>query len=405
MILFVIILIILFIEIIIFLFVKELKKSFKWIITSKDELPIFSKNKFDIFLEESYSADLGWDRKPGTKGVEDNKGIKTYFEITQEGYRKSTNKFDNSKIATFGDSYTFCRYVSDDKTWQHYLENLCKTHVRNFGVGNYGLDQAFLKFEKTELDSENKIIIFSIVPETISRIHSYWKHYLEFGNIFSFKPRFKLDENNEITKVDNFLTNNKDIEKIYGNIDKVKMHDFFYKEKFIKRMFKFPYSISFLKFFKLNTKIFYYLINDLLLKKIFKDNLNKKFYYKALEQIIIKNIVDSNDYYLIDDMNLLLRKMIFKYDQIINTLDKKMIILIIPQKYDLLVLKKNYYSNFFKNMSDKVEVIDLTESFTNHKDINSLYIDDKYAGHLSERGNKLVSDEIFKYLDRNSIKW
>ena len=40
-----------------------------------------------------------------------------------------------------------------------------------------------------------KIVVFAFVPETISRINSYWKHYSEFGNKFGFKPFYKLEKN------------------------------------------------------------------------------------------------------------------------------------------------------------------------------------------------------------------
>ncbi len=393
-----------FFEILIFFLVKILKKNFKWIITNNDEQPKFDNERFNNFIKNNFSRELGWDRRPGSKGIENNLGKISHFTISEHGYRNSENNFNNSKISTFGDSYTFCRYVSDNETWQHYLENIYKTHVRNYGVGNYGLDQAFLKFEKTKLEEENKLLIFSIVPETISRIHSYWKHYLEFGNIYSFKPKFCLDKDHEIIKLDNYLIDKK-IENIYEKLDYVRENDFFYKNKFLKRMFKFPYTVSFVKSFNFNIRIFYNLIKDLLLRKINKGDENKKFYYEALKLVIIKNIIDADNYYLKDEMKFLLKEVILKYNKIINKLNKKMILLIIPQKYDLLFLKKRNYSKFFKEISNEVDVIDLTCCFSKHKDINSLYIDDKYAGHLSKIGNKLVSDEINKYIESNNIQW
>ena len=121
-----------------------------------------------------------------------------------------------------------------------------QTHVRNFGVGNYGIDQAFLKFEKMNCHNKD-VIIFGVVPETISRIHSYWKHYLEFGNIFSFKPKFYINEKNEIKKINNYLIRNQNISSIKKNIDYVKSVDYFYKKKFLNRIFKFPYILFLLK--------------------------------------------------------------------------------------------------------------------------------------------------------------
>ena len=394
-----------FIEFLIFILVKIFKKNFKWIITHTDEFSGLNSEKLDIFLSGSYSEDLGWDRKPSTKGIEKNKDITTNFEITANGFRKSCNKFSHSKIATFGDSYAFCRYVNDDETWQHYLEHKINTHVRNFGVGNYGIDQAFLKFDKTQLDNENEFVMFAVVPETISRVHSYWKHYLEFGNILSFKPRFLLNKNNEVIKINNYLSKYKTVSSIRNNIEEIKLNDFFYKIKFLKRMFKFPYSISFLRYPKLNIQIFGYLFADMFFKKLLNDDLKKNFYNQAVKKIIIKNIIEADNYYLIDNMKLLLEKIIYKYDKIINKIEKKMLILIIPQKYDLLELKQKNYKSFFKHMSKNINILDLTDVFVNQKNINSLYIEDNYAGHLSKIGNQLVASEVYKYLKEENIKW
>lgn len=405
MILLKLILIIIFFEILIRILVKIFKKKFQWIITKEDEKPKVNNIKYEKFFNENFSEDLGWDRKPGTKGEEINNENKTYFQISKEGYRKSVNNFNNSKIATFGDSYAFCRYVSDSQTWQHYLEIACKTHVRNFGIGNYGLDQAFLKFEKQNLEEENKIVIFSIVPETISRIHSYWKHYLEFGNIFSFKPRFILDEKKQIIKLDNFLKKRPMSDEFFENLEKVKKNDFFYENKFKKRIFKSSYLLSFLRFPRLNFFLFYYLLINLFFSKSSENKLKNKFYYKALKVIITQNIIDANGYYLNKDMSLLLKKLIMKYNNLIKGFKKKLIILIIPQKFDLLILKKKNYVDFFKEISSDVDIIDLTDTFIEHYDINSLYIDDKYAGHLSEEGNKLVSEGILKFFKEKNIKW
>lgn len=56
----------------------------------------------------------------------------------------------------------------------------------NFGVGNYGVDQALLRYEKTELTNSIEHVILGFVPETICSINSSWNHYVEFGNFFSF---------------------------------------------------------------------------------------------------------------------------------------------------------------------------------------------------------------------------
>ena len=95
-------------------------------------------------------------------------------------------------ISVFGDSFAFCRYVNDNETWQYNLSKKHKTNILNFGVGNYGLDQAFLKYLKVSKKIKTSKVVFCVVPETIARVFSYWKHFREFNNIFAIKPLINL---------------------------------------------------------------------------------------------------------------------------------------------------------------------------------------------------------------------
>ena len=58
--------------------------------------------------------------------------------------------------------------------------------------------------------------------------------------------------------------------------------------------------------------------------------------------------MEADQYYLNKRMTLLLEKMIIEYNEIIKSMNKSMIVLIIPQKYDLLNLKQRNYVNFYK---------------------------------------------------------
>ena len=68
---------------------------------------------------------------------------------------------------------------------------------------------------------------------------------------------------------------------------------------------------------------------------------------------------------------------------------------IFPQLYDLKLKTRVNYQSFFKNFKNQ-KIIDLTSNFLKQKNINSLYINDKYGGHLSYKGNKLVAKELIK---------
>ena len=82
-----------------------------------------------------------------------------------------------------------------------------KFNILNFGIGNYGTDQAILRYQYSKLSKSTNKVILGIVPEHICRIQSEWKHFFEFGNIHGFQPKFYL-KNNKIFLKKNPLNNN-----------------------------------------------------------------------------------------------------------------------------------------------------------------------------------------------------
>ncbi len=80
----------------------------------------------------------------------------------RNGNRKMVNYPDRPcRINTYGDSYTQCAQVSDGETWQEVLAALFREPVRNFGVGGYGVYQAYrraMRVEATGLAAEYIIL-------------------------------------------------------------------------------------------------------------------------------------------------------------------------------------------------------------------------------------------------------
>ncbi len=54
------------------------------------------------------------------------------------------------RINTYGDSFTQCHQVSDGETWQEYLAAHLGEPMRNFGVGGYGVYQAYRRMLREE---------------------------------------------------------------------------------------------------------------------------------------------------------------------------------------------------------------------------------------------------------------
>jgi len=389
-----IVLIFLVIEIILFIFFKNLKKKFSWIINKKDLYPYFDKKRFNNFKKKRYDKFLGWDNKPKTISYDLNNKKKVKFEIDKKGFRKLSKKNKKQLIASFGDSYVFCRQVKDENTWQEYISKSEKYNILNYGVGNYGLDQAILKYSKTKLKKQTKFVIQGFVPETINRIQSQWKHFIEFGNLHGFKPVFRLREN-KLELVKNPLDKKTRIDQIPKIINNLVESDRFYKDKFQNYLLDFPYMFYFIKNFRFNLSLF---INFILFKvsKLFK---NKDNLIDILFSIVVKkNIQLSHSLYNELYSQQLFKKIIERFILIANRKKHKPILIIFPQLMDLKLNKSNFlYIDFFNSMKKNIDIINLTPYFKN-KNLNKLFTNDKYGGHLSKFGNKFVSKIIKKKL-------
>jgi len=366
-------------------------KEIKWLITNKNTIKLFNKNKFNNFKKKNYNYELGWDKKKNRKNFDLIDGKKISYSIDQNGYRKSSYSKKINTITTFGDSYTFCRQVKNSQTWQELISKNKNEFVSNYGVGNYGLDQSYLKFKKTKINKNSKIIIFSFVPETICRIQSAWKNYLEFGNIHGFKP-FCILKNNRLIIKKNPLKSFHKFNNLQNIINYTKRIDRFYKEKYLKYYIKFPYVISFFKNFKFNIKFFYLILKNGKIKN-FKI-LNRKIFPVIMEN----NIKLSHSLYKEKYSQKILEKLIYKINSNINNQNKRCYFLIIPQLNDLKSSSRLNYQKFFDSLKIKYKILDLTKDFLKIKDYQKFYINDKYGGHLNKKGNKFISRIIIKHL-------
>ncbi len=81
--------------------------------------------------------------------------LSSYIYHPRDGYRKMFHYADMPcRINTYGDSYTQCAQVSDGETWQEVLAAHFREPIRNFGVGGYGVYQAYLRAMRTEKKKE-----------------------------------------------------------------------------------------------------------------------------------------------------------------------------------------------------------------------------------------------------------
>ena len=145
-----------------------------------------------------YDEWLGWAYRPN---VTRQAGT---FTINRAGFR-SQRDFDKSppadslRIAVFGDSFTAGDDVSDEEVWGYLLEaelNAAgiRTEVLNFGVGAYGMGQAYLRWQQLGKSFAPDIVIFGLQPENLKRNLNVFRQLLHRSGPPFSKPRFALSE-------------------------------------------------------------------------------------------------------------------------------------------------------------------------------------------------------------------
>jgi len=376
------------IELIIRKIILNINRHFQWLIIKKDEKPVLSKTGLQKFFSHGYDSELGWDRKPNTSHEEIGKYGKTFWSIDEKGCRKNsfveTNKI---KISCYGDSFTFGRQVNDDETWEYYLSELTNSNVLNFGVGNYGVDQALLKLKREFSKNPTELVILGVVPDTIQRILSVWKHYYEYGNTFGFKPRYKISKN-ELVVVKNYINTESKFKNYKNFLNEIKKEDYFYKNKFKKEIITFPYSINFLKNFKRNFGI---------ILRVYKNK-------DALEIIMKRNLEWRIKLFNDNKSTNLLVKIIQEYVNFSKQVNFEPIFVFLPQKDDILFIKRNF--NFYKDTVNEIRkihdliYIDILDELLEYENLNELYSENsEYGGHYSRLGNEIVAKIIFKKLN------
>lgn len=416
-----------FSEIILNLIVSKLRrfydKSYLWqkkqiitnIITRElDLIPKYSKNEYLAYKFFFQDKELGSTNRENIKNIaiyyKNKKKIVSHYSIGKKGERQNRLKYESNLFSSYGDSLCFCRFVNDNQTWQYFLSKKIKKKINNYGVGNYGLDQAYLRFKR---NYQNKIdrpknVIFLFGPETLRRNLSLWKHYYEFGNYFYTKPAFIFNKNKK-----KFFLNKNSINKMKENIDfkkiinSTKKKDIFYSLKFKKYLWEFPYLLSLLKnpirksslllFFgyKLIKKKYKFRIQLFERLKIYQDlnNLGGLYFdFKdKVEMYKNKNYINST-VHIMNRIKYFCKKNNIKYHMFI-----------VPSFYDLQYYKKNkkikkYYESLLLNAQKKnLKLYDLTNELIKF-DSEKISADETYGGHLNEYGNKIISNLIFNLI-------
>ncbi len=364
-----------------------LRQECVWLITKSDLNPKIDAEGLNAFMEHGWDSELGWVRKPNTRHGEQGKdNVRTSYSLNAVGARKNPH-FENRppEIVAHGDSYTFARQVNDAEAWPHVLSELLDVNVANYGVGNYGLDQALLRLERESASQAPKVMIIGVVPETMCRILSVWKHFSEYGNIFGFKPRFhvkdgKLElQRNPVDSFEKFF-------QISSLIPEIKSTDYFFENKFKSDMLTFPYAVSIARTWRRSLR---------LMAAAFSDRIGLTT-DRAFIQIMERNIDLTSSLYRAPEATALFDAICDRFVAYAQSKGATPILIMIPQMLDLEHIRAgdHYYRPVLEEISNKLTVLDLAPAILSHANPDDLYIHDRYGGHMSALGNKIIAEAI-----------
>jgi len=128
----------------------------------------------------TFDSELGWVLKDSFRhdGVDRSR---TYYHYEPSEARRHINfAGEPCRIHTYGNSFTHCDQVSDGETWQEYLAAHLQEPIGNYGVGGYGVYQAYLRMRRVESADPAEYVILNIWCDDHFRNLDAWRT-IRFG--------------------------------------------------------------------------------------------------------------------------------------------------------------------------------------------------------------------------------
>ena len=331
--------------------------------------PKVSQN-YEVYLKKRHDI-LGWDTSSGN----DNKRF-----IDKYGARIDYSSFNLSHycIDVYGDSFTY-GYWEPQKAWASILSELVKCRVRNFGVGGFGSDQAYIKFLNNKNHSE--IVFLNHLSENIIRNVNQYRNFIYPSDVYKFKPRFILQDN-KLNLISIPKITEQNISDFLLNPHKYLNHEYFIPNgPSGVQYWKFPYTL----------------------------NVFKSFNHWQIKQKIKRVDAKYSKFYNLNHPSEAIQityRILIDFYQTSKLKGLKPIITVFPTCRDLMYYSKNKQVPY-KNLIDMLEKENL-----NYIDFSNVLIEkskkdfDKYyeecSGHYNSQGELIIAETIYKYLKLNN---
>lgn len=355
--------------------VRRLRRGFPWLLSRADLAPEIPAALVE--RHRSFDPELGWCRRPGERGTELTDRGETRYEVDARGRRRNPGFGDRpARVACFGDSYVFCRLVNDDETWPHLLSRMLDANAANYGVGNYGLDQALLRLERELPGLEADVVVMGVVPETIARVHSYWKHYFEYGNVLAFKPRFTL-ESGTLVAHPPAVTSPDEYQTYRARLPHITELDPFYRSKFRRDLLVFPHLPRLLLRGRRHLPVLAHLVRGRT--------------QAAFGEVLRDNARWTARLYADREACGLLEALVERFAAVCRAAGKHPVLLVVPQPADLDRDGGAAHRHLTARLASRLPVVDVTDRFRQE---SGLFVHGKLGPHCGPRGNAVIASEL-----------
>ena len=325
---------------------------------------------------------LGWDYPPNIV-YRDIDGI-TYHHGNL-GERLSSDSYDTTLIATYGDSFTYCANVRDDCTWQTFLAKKLGANVLNFGVEGYGTDQAMMKHELQE-QTKAKIVMLCILPENINRVVNIYRPFYTYNDPLQLTKPIFVRKGNRLVLMTNPLKYVDDVKKLDDRtfLEKLAKHDYWYQLDRKLPDISFPWTIS---LFHWANPVFEQI--GISLPAVFHNIQTPHYPWNLFDEEYPFSVM---------------RHLVDRFEANANALGSTPIVVIMPHK-DFIQETVNYGMNRTAKLvsyltTQKYPFVDVVQTMADMR-LSRSQLEKLYRGHATAEGNQVLADILYDYIKKN----
>lgn len=139
---------------------------------------------------------LGWRHAPNYR---DQSTQMNALALRSDREYSSTAPAGVLRAAAFGDSFVYCSEVENAACWTSIIEATNRDiELLNYGVGGYGLDQAYLRYLLEGETLSPHVVLLGFMPDDINRTVNVYRRFLARDFVL-FKPRYVLSGSGDLT--------------------------------------------------------------------------------------------------------------------------------------------------------------------------------------------------------------